>query len=110
MKLCKEFCKENFLTLSKFLVYSKLKIIFPIPDDLKSFLVYKFTCTSGSSSYIGKKLYCHFKTSLEENIKKDIFKHLHSITTCFDSYNSLSFEIIDKTSSKFDLNAKLYIL
>ena len=110
LKLCKEFSKENFLTLSKFLVYSKLKIIFPIPDDLKSFLVYKFTCTSGSSSYIGKKLYCHFKTSLEENIKKDIFKHLHSITTCFDSYNSLSFEIIDKTSSKFDLNAKLYIL
>ena len=26
----------------------------PIPHDLKSFLVYKFTCASCGSSYIGK--------------------------------------------------------
>ena len=32
----------------------------PIPDDLKSFLVQKFTCASCSSGYIGKS--CpHFK-------------------------------------------------
>ena len=43
----------------------------------------------------------------EEHIKKDnkshIFKHLHSTATCFDSFNSLCFKIIDKASSKFDL-------
>ena len=43
----------------------------------------------------------------EEHIKKDnkshIFKHLHSSETCFDSYNSLCFKIIDKANSKFDL-------
>ena len=42
-----------------------------------------------------------------EHIKKDnqshIFKHLHSTATCFDSYNSLSFKMIDKANSKFDL-------
>ena len=38
----------------------------PIPDDLKSFLVYKFTC----ASYIGET-FGHFKTRIEENIKKD---------------------------------------
>ena len=52
----------------------------------------------------------HFKTSTEEHIKKDnkphIFKHLHSTTTCFDSNNSLCFEIIDKANSKFDLKIK----
>ena len=32
--------------------------------------------------------------------------HLHSIPTCFDSYNALSFKIIDKTNSKFDLKIK----
>ena len=43
----------------------------------------------------------------EEHIKKDnkshIFKHLHSTATCFDSFNSLCFKIIDKANSKFDL-------
>ena len=59
---------------------------------------------------------CNFKTKIEEHIKKDnkspIFTHLHSTTACFDSYNSLSFKIIDKANSKFDLKIKeaLYII
>ena len=47
---------------------------------------------------------------IEEHIKKDskshMLKHLHSTATCFDSYNSLSFKIIDKASSKLDLKIK----
>ena len=76
---------------------------------MKSFLVYKFTCASCGSSYIGKTC-CHFKTKIEEHIKKDnkshIFKHLDSFVTCFDSYNSLYFKIIDHANSKFDLKIK----
>ena len=72
---------------------------------MKSFLVYKFTCASNSSSYIGKTCR-HFKTRIEEHIKKDkkshIFKHLHSMATCFDSYNSLCFKIIDEANPKLD--------
>ena len=76
---------------------------------MKTFLVYKFTCASCSSSYIGEN--CRpFKSSIEEHIKKDnkshIFKHLHSTVTCFDSYNSVCFKIIDKANSKFDLKIK----
>ena len=52
----------------------------------------------------------HFKTRIEEHIKNDnkshIYKHLHSTTTCFNTYNSLSFKIIDKANSKFDLKIK----
>ena len=99
-KLCKEFCKENFnikLVFNSFKIKNCFSYKDPIPDDLKSFLVYKFTCR-------------HFKTRTEEYMKKDnkshIFKHLHSIATCFDSYNSLSFKIIDKANSKFDLKIK----
>ena len=48
--------------------------------------------------------------SIKEHIKKDnkshIFKHLHSSETCFGSYNSLCFKIIDKANSKFDLKIK----
>ena len=111
-KFCKELCRENFNIK---LVFNplKIKIYFsykdPIPDDLKSFLVYKFTCASGSSSYTGETC-CHFKTRIEEHIKKDnkshILKHLHSTATCFDPCNSLCFRIIDKANSKFDLKIK----
>ena len=100
-KLCKEFCKENFnikLLFNSFKIKNYFSYKDPIPDDLKSFLVYKFTCASCSSSYIGETCR-HFKTRIEEHIKKDnkshIFKHLHSTTICFDSYNSLCFKIID---------------
>ena len=97
------------------LVFNSFKIISyfaykdPIPNDLKSFLVYKFTCDNCSSSYIGETCH-HFKTRIEEHIKKDnkspIFKQLHSSETCFDSYNSLCFKTIDKANSKFDLKIK----
>ena len=104
-KLCKEFCKENFnikLVFNSF----KIKNYFAYKD---SFLVYKFTCASCSSSYIGETCR-HFKTRIEEHIKKDnkshIFKHLHSSETCVDSYNSLCFKITDKVNSKYDLKIK----
>ena len=56
------------------------------------------------------ELVVKFKTRIDEHIKEDnkshIFKHLHSITTCFDSYNSLCFKIIDTANSKLDLKIK----
>ena len=72
---------------------------------MKSFIVYK----CASSSYISETC-CHFKSSIEEHTKKEnkshIFKHLHSTTTCFDSYDSPCFKIIDKASSKFESKIK----
>ena len=101
-KLCKEFCKENF-NINLVFISFKIKNYFsnkdPIPNDLKSFLVYKFTCASCSSSYIGETCR-HFKIRIEQHIKKDnksrVFKHLHSTATWFDSYNSLCFKITDR--------------
>ena len=56
------------------------------------------------------KLVVIFKTRIEEHIKMNnkshIFKHLHSTGTCFGSYNSLCFKIIDKVNSKLDLKIK----
>ena len=76
---------------------------------MKSFLVYKFTCASCGSSYIGETCR-HFKIRIEEHIKKHnkshIFKHLHSTATCFDSFNYLCFKIIGKANPKFDLKIK----
>ena len=112
LKLWKEFCKENLnikLVFNSFKIKNYFLHKELIPNYMKSFLVYKPTCASCSSSYIGE-ICRHFKTRIEEHIKKDnkshIFKHLHSTATCFDSYNSLCFKIIDKANSKFDLKIK----
>ena len=112
-KLCKEFCKENFnikLVFNSFKIKCYFSYKDPIPDYLKSFLVYTFTSVSCTSSYIGETC-CHFKTRIEGHIKKDykshIFKHLHSTTKCFVSYNSLSFKIIDNFNLK--IKEALYI-
>ena len=56
-KLCKEFCKENSnikLVSNSFKIKNYFSYKYPIPNDLKSFLVCKFTCASCSSSYIGE--------------------------------------------------------
>ena len=94
----------NSFKIQNYLLYKD-----PVPDDLKSFLAYKFTSASCNSSYIGE-ICCHFKTRIEEHIKKDndshIIKHLHSNAKCFDSYNSLYFKIIGKASCKLDLKIK----
>ena len=55
-KLCKEFWKENFnikLVFNLFKIKNYFAYKEPIPNDLKSFLVCKFTCATCSSSYIG---------------------------------------------------------
>ena len=110
-KICKEFYKESFnikLVFNSFKIKNHFSYKDSIPNDLKSFLVYKFTCASCSYSYIDETC-CRFKTRIDEHIKRDkshIFKHLHSAATYFDSYNSLFLKIIDKANSKFDLKIK----
>ena len=111
-KLCKEFCKEHFnikLVFNSLKVKNYFSYKEPIPNDLKSFVVYKFICASCSSSYF-KETCRRFKTRIEEDIKKDnkshIFKHLRSTATCLDSYNYLFLKIIAKVDSKFDLKIK----
>ena len=70
-KLCKKFCKENFhmkLVFNSFKIKNYFSYKDPIHNDLELFVVYKFTCASCSSSYIVET--CHFKTRIEEHIKK----------------------------------------
>ena len=58
-----------------------------------------------------RSLFFVVKEHIKNDNKSHIFKHLHSTATCFDSYNSLCVEIIDKANSKFDLKIKkLYVL
>ena len=72
LKLCKEFCKEKFnikLVFNSFKIKNYFEYKDLIPNDFKSFLLYIFPCASCSSSCIGETS-CHFKTKIEEHIKK----------------------------------------
>ena len=92
-KFCEEFFKGNFNIK---LVFNSLKIHIKIQFliNFKSFLVYKIICATCSSSYIGQTC-SHFKTRIEEYIKKDNNSIFFNIYTppqhAFDSYNSLFF-------------------
>ena len=67
-KLWKHICQENFnikVVFNSFKIKNYFSYKDPIPDDLKSFLAYQFTCASCSSSYICETCR-HFKTRIEE--------------------------------------------
>ena len=111
-KLCKECYKENFnieLVSRSFKIKNYFSYKDPIPGNLKFFLVQKFSCSICSSSYIGETCR-HYKTRIEEHIKKDnkshILKHLTLQRNMFWLNLTLSFKIIDKTNSKFGLKIK----
>ena len=112
LKLCKEFCKENFNIQLVFDSFKKYIYIFHIKIQflmIWNLSYYTKLLVLASSSY-NSEACRYFEARIEEHIKKDnkshIFKHLHSSETCFDSYNSLCLKIIDKTNSKFDLKIK----
>ena len=92
-KLCKEFCKENVnvrLVFTSFNIKNYFSYKDQIRDDLKSFLVYKFTCARCSSRYIGETCStipcftlqnvkisnssCDFDTQIFRKLKKYSFK------------------------------------
>ena len=110
--MSQKYCNET-LNLKIVFTSFKIKNYFsykdPIPDDMKSFLVYKFNCASCNTSYIGETTR-HLKTRIDEHIKRDkqshIFKHLSSDINCFNSYKRDSFKIIDTAKHKFDLKIK----
>ena len=108
LKLCKEFCKENFnikLVFNSFKIKDYFSYKDTVPNDLKSYLI-NLLLLAVVLVILAKRVVIS-KLGLRSISKKDnkshIFKHLHSTAACFDSYDSLCFKIIDKAKSKFDL-------
>jgi hypothetical protein len=118
--LLKRFCSD----LNIKLVFSsyKIKNLFgfkdPIPDALKSLVVYKFTCAGCNSRYIGETSR-HFTTRIKEHTITDKtshnFKHLNNSSNCKDQYSSTCITILysaktsSKTSSSLKLKESFYI-
>ena len=115
--LIKRFCKDNVNIKLVFNSY-KIKQYFSakdkIPSDLKSNIVYKFTCARCNASYIGETCR-HISTRMDEHFRTDkkshVYKHLHKNHQCLNSCDLDCFEILDSASTHFNLKIKeaLYI-
>ena len=80
------------------------------PEYLKANVIYYFTCAACNSSYVGET-YRHLNTRIKEHLTKksqpsSIFKHLDANVECRLACNDFCFNVIDKASSKYNLEIK----
>ena len=77
-------------------------VIDPIPNPLKSFVLYKFVCPGCNTCYIdeaARDLSTTIKENLETDKKSHIFAHLVNDKTCKARNTENCFEIIDSAST-----------
>ena len=110
--LCKKLCKGNIQIK---LAYSTLKIgsFFSlkdmIPENLKSFVVYKFECAGCNASYVGETTR-HLSTRINEHLftdkKSHIFKHLNESANCRAMSNENCFSVLGSSRTQYTLKLK----
>ena len=97
-------------------MHFKLRNLFSVKDsvprELRSCVIYKFTCACCNACYIGETGR-HFSTRVREHLSSNksshIFKHLLSSERCRQSCSTDCFEILDSAPTKFQLKLKVPI-
>ena len=108
---CKRYCRDLDIRLafSSFKVRSIFGAKDPIPTKLRSRVVYKFSCASCNSCYVGETCR-HFATRVREHLVTDrnshIFKHLESSESCKNACSEECFTILDSAPSPYQLRIK----
>ena len=73
-----------------------------IPNSLKSYVVYQFTCASCGVRYIGETNR-HFNTHVNEHLfrdkNSDVLKHLSASKGCRDKCDISCFKTLDHAST-----------
>ena len=116
-QLSKRFCDKLDIKLvfHSFKINRLFSVKDPIPNVLKSCVVYEFSCSSCNARYIGETVR-HLSTRINEHLFSDkqshIFKHLSSSIDCKSAASSDSFKILDTANSPYQLKIKeaLYIM
>ena len=73
----------------------------PVPKELRSHVVYKFTCARCNACYVGET-HRHFCTRVHEHLRdksSHIYKHLEQSEECREACSSECFKIIDQGNS-----------
>ena len=81
----------------------------PVPDELRSRVVYKFACAGCNVCYVGETAR-HFSTRAREYLGSDrashVFKHLQNSEHCRALCSLDCFHILDHASTIFQLKIK----
>ena len=97
------------LVLTTFKLRNILSVKDPVPRELRSFVIYKFTRACYNACYIGETGR-HLSTRVREHLSSDksshIFKHLVSSERCRQSCSADCFEILDSAPTKFQRKLK----
>ena len=97
------------LAFSSFKVGSLFSVKDPVPNGLRSCVVYKFSCAGCAACYVGETTR-HFNTRVREHLETDrashIFKYLESSLACRSACSRDNFAIIDQASLRFALKIK----
>ena len=109
-KLLKRYC--NIINVK--LAFSSLKIrntfgVNTVSVELRSNVVYKFTCGSCNSCYVGETSR-HLSTHIREDLNRDrtshIFQHLQHSQACSNSCSAECFKVIDHATTEFQVKMK----
>ena len=115
--LVSRFCKpvDIKLVFSTFKIKNLFNVKDPLPDRLRTRVVYKFSCSSCNACYIGETSR-HFATRVREHLSSDrsshVFKHLQSSESCRISCSVDCFTVLDSATTKFQVKLKesMYII
>ena len=99
------FCKDIDITIvfSSFKIKNSFRFKDPIPDALKSLVVYQFICAGCNSRYIGKTSR-HFATRVKTHFSTD--KNSHGSPSCKRKCSVDRFKILDSAKTRHYLTLK----
>ena len=110
-KLVSTFCTDLDIKLvfTPFKIRRLFGVKDSIPTDLRSRVIYKFSCAGCSACYVGETNR-HLATRIREHLSSDkhshIFKHLKNSENCRSLCSEDCFKILDSASSSFQLKIK----
>ena len=94
------------LVFSSFKIGNLFGVKDPVPDGLRSRVVYKFVCAGCNACYAGETCR-HFSTRVREHLVSDrashIFKHLKDSPHCRALCSEDNFHVLDHASNGFQL-------
>ena len=110
-KLLKRSCNNLDVkpAFSSFKIRYMFSVKDPVPVELRSNVVYKFTCASCNSRYVGETSRL-FSTRIREHLNRDrtshIFQHIQHSEACRNSCSAECFEVIDHATTRFKVKIK----
>ena len=107
----KRYCNDLDIKLvfSSFKIGNLFGVKDPVPDGLRSRVVYKFVCTGCNTCYVGETCR-HFSTGVREHLVSDrashILRHLKDSPHCCALCSTDNFYVLDHASTGFQLKIK----